>query len=144
MCHVLGADETDGTGAGRVNTRLWLVSLLLPAIEEWRMAEPTNAVDLSMALEALRQELEDAWTKGRTERVRFRVSDVTLTVQTIARRENKVGGKLRWWVIEGGGDHTAAKETTQTLVLTLTPNLYDDAGQSGPLDVGGDQPTPGR
>jgi len=67
-----------------------------------------------------------------------------MTVQAVTRTETKGVGKLRWYLIEAGGEGTAGKETTQTLVLTLTPSLYDDTGQPGPLDVGGDQPEPGH
>ncbi len=51
-------------------------------------------------------------------------------------------GKIRWWLIEAGGGVTAGRETTQTLVLTLTPGRYDAQGNPRPLDVAGDQPQP--
>ncbi len=108
------------------------------------MTDTSVPVDLSAALEALRQELEEAWAASQGRRVRFRASEITMTVQVMARRENKVGGKLRWWVLEGGADRNTARELTQTLVLTLTPQLYDDAGQPGPLDVSAEQAEPGR
>ena len=108
------------------------------------MPDEVGVVELSSALEGLRSELEQAWAESRERRVRFRVSDVTLTVEAVARKEKEVGGKLRWWLIEAGAGGKAAAETTQTLVLTLTPSLYDDAGEAGPLDVHGQQPMPGR
>jgi hypothetical protein len=86
--------------------------------------------------------LEGAWlaSKGRT--VRFRVSEVTLTVQAVARREKEAGGKLRWWLIEAGAEGRAARESTQTLVLTLTPGVYGDDDQPSPLDVRGEESVP--
>jgi hypothetical protein len=95
---------------------------------------------LSAALEGLREELESAWQQGAGKPIRFRVSEVALTLEAVARRDVEGGGKIRWWLIEAGGGVTAGKETTQTLVLTLTPHLYDAQGEAGPLDVAGDQP----
>jgi hypothetical protein len=60
------------------------------------VTDENPSVELSVALETLREELEEAWAQGRGRRVRFQVPHVTLTVQATARRENKVGGKLRW------------------------------------------------
>lgn len=103
----------------------------------------SGLMGLSAALEGLREELESTWEKGAGKAIRFRVSEVTLTVEAVARRDVQGGGKIRWWLIEAGGDVTAGKETTQTLVLRLTPGLYDAEGEPGPLDVSGDQPQPG-
>lgn len=99
---------------------------------------------LSAALEMLRAELEQAWRAGRGRPVRFRVSELSLTLQVVARAEKKAGGKLRWYVVEAGADTSVADESTQTLVLTLTPALYDDRGATSPLDVSGDQEEPGQ
>jgi hypothetical protein len=107
------------------------------------VTDSLGVVDLSSALEALRAELEEAWNAGQGKRVRFRVSEVTLTVQAVAHRETEGGGKLRWWVLEAGGEARVSTETTQALVLSLTPNLYGDAGEAGPLDVHGEQSSPG-
>jgi hypothetical protein len=97
---------------------------------------------VASALEGLRSELEEAWASSSGKRVRFRVSDVTLTVQTVARREGGASGKVRWYLIEAGVDGRVARESTQTLVLTLTPGLYDETGTPGPLDVHGEEATP--
>ncbi len=99
---------------------------------------------LSVALEGLRQELQAALEAGRDQRVRFRVSEVSLTVQAVASKEHEGGGKVRWWLVEAGGQATRSSETTQTLTLSLTPQVYDDQGRPAPLDVSGDQPAPGR
>jgi hypothetical protein len=101
-------------------------------------------LDLSVALEGLRQELEAAWVAGQGRRVRFRVSDVSLTVQAVARKDREVGGKVRWWLVEAGGQAKRGSETTQTLVLSLSPTVYDDQGRPGPLDVFGEQQEPGN
>ena len=107
------------------------------------MAEVPELVGLATALEGLREDLETAWVKGAGRAVRFRVSEVTLTLQAVARREVEGSGKVRWWVVEAGGSGKAGSETTQTLTLTLTPGLYDDKGNAEPLDVAADQAVPG-
>jgi len=98
---------------------------------------------LSTALEGLREELENAWEKGAGKALRFRVANVTLTLEAVARREAGGSGKIRWWLIEAGGGVTAGKEMTQTLVLTLAPGLYDVQGNPRPLDIAGEQSQPG-
>jgi|SRR5215471_6468822 len=98
---------------------------------------------LSSALEGLREELETAWREGADKSLRFRVSSVTLTLEAVARREAEGSAKIRWWLVEAGGGGSAGTEKTQTLVLTLTPTLYDAQGNPGPLDVAGEQPQPG-
>ena len=100
-------------------------------------------LSLSSALEGLREELAAAWVTSAGKSVRFRVNQVTLTLEVVARREVGGGGKIRWWVIEASGGAKTGTETTQTLVLTLTPALYDEHGVAGPLDVADDQVQPG-
>lgn len=89
-----------------------------------------DELGLAAALEALREELESAWQSGHGRRVRFRASEVTLTVETVARLDKEGSGKIRWYVVEAGGGVTSGSERTQTLTLTLTPLLYDEEGRT--------------
>jgi Trypsin-co-occurring domain 2 len=61
----------------------------------------------------------------------------------MCKRSKELGGKIRWWIIEADGGGKAGTEATQTLVMTLTPGLYDAQGRPDPLDVTGDQAEPG-
>lgn len=100
---------------------------------------------LAAALEALRDELESAWQSSQGRRVRFRASEVTLTVEAVARLDVEGSGKIRWYVVEAGAGAKSGTERTQTLTLTLTPLLFDERGR--PLEsilVTGEQPAPGR
>ena len=108
------------------------------------MSDSSELMGLSAALEALREELESTWEKSAGKAVRFRVNEMTLTLEAVARRDAQANGKIRWWLIEAGGDVKTTRETTQTLVLQLTPGLYDAQGNPRPLDVAGDQPQPGE
>src|SRR3954462_4643356 len=101
-----------------------------------------GGVQLANALESLREELEAAYEQSRNRRIRFRVSDVTLTVQVVARRETEGSGKLRWWLIEAGGQASAGSETTQTLGLPLQPGVHDGDAEPSPLDVHGRESAP--
>ena len=112
-------------------------------VEEAMVTDTHESVGLAAALEGLREDLETAWVEGADRAVRFRVSEVTLTLEAVARREAEGGGKVRWWVVEAGGGGKVGTEATQTLVLKLTPGIYDEQGQSGPLDVAADQAAPG-
>jgi hypothetical protein len=109
-----------------------------------QMPDENAPVELSVALETLREELEQAWQQSQGRPIRFEVPQVTINVQATARRENQMGGKLRWWLVEAGGDHTSARENVQTLVLKLRPAFYDADGKRSPLIVAGEQKEPGR
>jgi Trypsin-co-occurring domain 2 len=102
------------------------------------MADSPGLMGLSTALEGLREELQDSWEKSKGKPIRFGVSNVTLTLEAVARWEGKAGGKIRWWLVEAGGEATKGTETTQTLVLTLTPGMYDPLTDEprGPLVTG--------
>jgi hypothetical protein len=93
------------------------------------MPDSSELLGLSTALDGLREELETAWKESSGKAVRFAVNNVTLTLEAVARREAAGGGKIRWWLVEAGGGVEVGKETTQTLVLSLTPVLYDEEGQ---------------
>ena len=102
----------------------------------------SSEVGLALALEALRDELESAWSASQGRRVRFRASEVRVTVETVARLDKDGSGKIRWWLVEAGGGVKSGNERTQTLTLTLTPLLYDEAGNLVPLDIDAAQPYP--
>lgn len=105
---------------------------------------PTNnSVDLGQALSALRGVLASSWEESKDEAVRFRVSEVKLTVQTIVSREGGVGAKIRWLLVEAGADAKTSSESTQTLELTLQPQVHVAGALPGPLDVAGTQSEPG-
>jgi hypothetical protein len=97
---------------------------------------------LASALEALREELESAWLAGLDRRIRFRVTEVTLTLETVARLDRDGSGKIHWWLVEAGAAVRSGRERTQTLTLTLMPLSQDDEGRLEPTLVHGQQPVP--
>jgi hypothetical protein len=108
------------------------------------VTEAGDSIGLAAALEGLREDLEVAWAGGADRPVRFLVSEVTLTLSAEARREADGSGKVRWWVLEGGGGVRRGTENSQTLVLKVTPGFYDEHGRIGPLEVAADQAQPGE
>lgn len=108
------------------------------------MPESDGSIGLAAALEGLRNDLETAWAQGADRPVRFKVAEMTLTLTAVARRDAGASGKVRWWLLEGGGEAKRGTETTQALHLTLTPGFYDENGLVGPLEVAADQAEPGE
>lgn len=80
-----------------------------------------RTVDLGAAIEALRQQLQDALTKGEGENVRFELSPIDLTLQVEVSTE--ATGGLRWRIVEARGSRSRA--ASQELKVTLTPVRYD-------------------
>ena len=76
--------------------------------------------------------------------MRFRASEVTLTLETVLRSDKEASAGVRWYVLHAGGGVKSGSESTQTIVLTLVPGLYDREGRPAPLDVAADQPEPGE
>jgi hypothetical protein len=101
-------------------------------------------LDVSSALEALRAELEHAWRDGQRHPVQFGIDEITLTLTVVATGKKAGGGKIRWYVVEAGGDVSHEDSSTQTLVLKLKPALVDPStGWTWPLRVSADQAKPG-
>jgi hypothetical protein len=101
-------------------------------------ADSTSGVSVAAAIESLRNELEMARLTGAGRVVQFEVTGLTLTLTVVAGGSKEAGGKLRWWVVEGGGTVNSSREMTQTLVVNLLPTEPDGAGGRKPLDVGGE------
>jgi hypothetical protein len=103
-------------------------------------------VPVADAIELLRGELEAALEQGKGHPVQFGVSDVALTVSVVAAKSAEAGGKIRWWVVEAGGSGKWSREVTQTLELTLHPELVKPDGTRVSLEVGAEdiepQPNP--
>jgi hypothetical protein len=103
-----------------------------------------EGLGLAQALEALRDELELAWRSGQGRAVRFKASEVTLTLTTVARFDKDGSGRIRWYVIDVGGRVSSRNERKNTLTLTMKPEHVDAAGRSTPLAVSGLESDPGR
>lgn len=77
----------------------------------------TPRVGLADAIEALREELIEAVTRGENQVLQFGLEPVELTIQVAVTKN--AGGKVGWMVLEA--DATYEKVATQTLTLKLAP-----------------------
>lgn len=99
-------------------------------------------VRLAESIQALRDELAEADRKGAGSYIRFRVRPVTLTVQTVVRREAGINGKVRWWLVEASAEGKVMSESTQTLQLELEPLRAAPTGEPEVLVVEHVTPVP--
>jgi hypothetical protein len=89
---------------------------------------PAGTVPIAAAINALREELASALVQARDSTVRFELSEVELTLQTAVTTAGTASAKVRWWLIELGGDASRESAVTQTLKLTLQPVFFDEDG----------------
>jgi Trypsin-co-occurring domain 2 len=92
-------------------------------------------IGLAEIISELRQELETATTAAKDASLRFELGPVELEATVVVGREGSGGGKVRFWVLELGGDAKASQSSTQRIKLTLQPRL---AGSSEPPFVSGE------
>jgi Trypsin-co-occurring domain 2 len=78
-----------------------------------------DKIGLPETIEALRAELRQAVAEGQDQDIQFPVGEVQLEFQVGITREGNVDGKLNVWVLELGVGGSYAKESVQTVTLTL-------------------------
>lgn len=80
-----------------------------------------GAVELSALIKELRQELSEAMHAGADEILRFELGPVELELSMAVERSGGPNAKVRFWVVEVGGDAKVTSATTQKIKLTLDP-----------------------
>lgn len=87
-----------------------------------------GGIELSDAIEALREQIGIAMITGVGSAIKFKPGPVELTVEAAVTKN--FGGKagVKWWLIEAGAEASRESVVTQTLKLTLTPVLLDSEG----------------
>jgi hypothetical protein len=104
----------------------------------------SEGLSVSSAIESLRSELERAWREGYEQQLQFGVDQISLTLTMVASGKKGAGGKIRWWVVEAGGDVGRENSATQTMTLTLKPVFVDPkTHQTWPVQIAGTQSEPG-
>ena len=78
-------------------------------------------IELSDLIRDLRSELQTARTAGAGEPLRFEIGPVELDLTVAVTQEGGGGAKVRFYVVELGGDAKVSRETTQHVKLTLQP-----------------------
>jgi hypothetical protein len=91
-------------------------------------------IELSEMISELRRELDQAIDAGAGERLRFELGPVEVEVTVGLDSKGTAGAKVRFWVVELGGDAEVARSSLQRIKLTLQPRL---AGSAGPAEISG-------
>ena len=94
-----------------------------------------GGVELASVVRQLRAELNEAMADAQGERLRFELGPVEMSLTVTVGREATPGAKVRFWVVELGGDGTVSQSSTQRIKLILQPRL--GSGQA-PL-ISGDE-----
>lgn len=87
-------------------------------------------IELGELISELRRELQQAMKAGKGEPLRFELGPVELEATVAVEKGGGAGAKIRFWVIELGGDAKASQSSTQRIKLALQPRL---AGGETPL-----------
>ncbi|MEV0173213.1 trypco2 family protein [Streptomyces sp. NPDC050803] len=87
-----------------------------------------DEVELADAIEALRDSLERARSRGRGRAIRFDVSSVELNLSVAVTRQGRGSVGVRWHVLSAGGERSRQAETVQSLTLQLEPVVVDADG----------------
>jgi Trypsin-co-occurring domain 2 len=80
-------------------------------------------IELAEVIGELRRELQQAMTAGQGEPLRFELGPVELEATVAVEKGGGGGAKVRFWVIELGGDAKASQASTQRIRLALQPRL---------------------
>jgi hypothetical protein len=80
-------------------------------------------IELAEVIGELRRELQQAMHAGEGEPLRFELGPVELEATVAVEKGGSAGAKVRFWVIELGGDAKAAQSSTQRIKLALQPRL---------------------
>ncbi|MFF7197161.1 trypco2 family protein [Streptomyces sp. NPDC008079] len=94
-------------------------------------------IELSAMIRELRRELDSAMTDGEGERLRFELGTVEVEATVTVGKEAGGQGKVRFWVVEAGGDGKVTRSDVQKITLTLQPRL---AGGGAALIAGDEIP----
>lgn len=82
-------------------------------------------IELASVIRDLRAELQQAIAAGQDEELRFELGPIELEVSVAVERSTGAAGKVRFWVVELGGNRAQDANDTQRIKLALNPRLGD-------------------
>jgi Trypsin-co-occurring domain 2 len=88
-------------------------------------------IELAEVIGELRRELQQAMTAGEGEPLRFELGPVELEATVAVEKGGGGGAKVRFWVIELGGDAKVGQTSTQRIKLALQPRLAATGSHPG-------------
>ena len=80
-------------------------------------------IELGEVIGELRRELQGAMEAGAGQPLRFELGPVELEATVVVEKGGSGGAKVRFWVIELGGEGKANQSSTQRIKLVLQPRL---------------------
>jgi hypothetical protein len=80
-------------------------------------------IELAEVIGELRRELQQAMNVGEGEPLRFELGPVELEATVVVEKTGGGGVKVRFWVLELGGDAQASQASTQRIKLAQQPRL---------------------
>jgi hypothetical protein len=98
------------------------------------VGERSKLIELAEVIRQLRVELENARTAAEGEDLQFELGPIDLEVIVGLEAVGGAEAKVRFWVVELGGDARATSTSTQRIKLTLSPTAGGRA-----LSGGGDR-----
>ena len=98
-------------------------------------------IELADMINDLRSELYRAIKGGTDEALQFELGPIELEVGVSVEQTDGVHGKVRFWVVDLGGDATDKNVLTQKLKLSLTPSLDVNGQRTNPRVSGRPEPT---
>jgi hypothetical protein len=80
-------------------------------------------IELAEVIRELRSEVNRARVGARDDELQFELGPIDLEVTVAVEQEGGAGAKIRFWVVEIGGDARIATNNTQRIKLVLRPTL---------------------
>lgn len=96
-------------------------------------------IELADVVRDLRAELDRARAAAEDEELRFDLGPIELEVTVGLEREGGAGAKVRFYVVELGGDAHVTASSMQRVKLTLRPTIAGRSGE-GVSIAGGEAP----
>ena len=86
-----------------------------------------SVIELGEVIGELRRELQSAMAAGEGEPLRFELGPVELEATVAVEKGGGGSARVRFWVVELGGDASVSQSSTQRIKLTLQPRVAGKA-----------------
>ncbi len=87
-----------------------------------------DAVELADAVEAVRDGLIEAATRGTDAPLRFELGEIQMEFTVEVRRDARARGGVKAWVVDTGAEAGLAQGRTHKVAFTLKPKSASDGG----------------
>jgi hypothetical protein len=81
-------------------------------------------IAIADAVDALREELEEAIQEGFAQSLQFELDQIELELHAGFTKSGSAGATVKWWVVELGAEGSVESTATQTVRLTLKPRRH--------------------